>query len=113
MMPLTKSLPVAAIDWPRSTATNISVSCAWNARPNFVVFRRPIIGVGCVQQTVGVVPMDREDDRIMEELLRNAGARLDGYVEEWLANPEFRAILHRRDCDEAENDNSEARRVAR
>jgi hypothetical protein len=55
--------------------------------------------------------MDR--DRLMEQLLQNVGARLDGYVEEWLANPEFRAHLHRYSRERAENDNAEAEGLAR
>jgi hypothetical protein len=43
----------------------------------------------------GMRLMNQDRDQIMDALLKNVDARLDGYVEEWLANPEFRARLHR------------------
>jgi hypothetical protein len=54
-------------------------------------------------------------DRIMEQLLRNPAARLDGHVEALLADPEFRARLHRYDRDRAQvgNDNAEPERLVR
>ena len=68
-----------------------------------------------VPPKAGVSPMDRDSDvdRAMSALARNRDARLDGYVEEFVADPEFRAALRRRGRARAENDNNEAARSAR
>lgn len=57
---------------------------------------------------VGNVDRDRQI-----ELMQNVEERMSGYVQRWLANPEFRAVLHRYDRDQHDGDDKPCRGTAR